>query len=319
VFLKEQLIDIAEIDLNDQRYRISINNDINSLVDSIAKNGLFTPCILRKTNNHFIVVSGFRRILSMKKLKLKNISARIIMEDTDNIDLYCIKIAIGENAFHCELNVIELAKSISLLKQFLNFTEIEKISPTIFNTPLNRKIIEQLFAISSMDESVHYLISAKKLSMKNIIKIAGYDQKTFEAFIDIFQKVKMGQNKQAEIIINCHEVASRDNIALHDFLSFKDIKKIIDHENPDENHKGNLLRSYLAKKRYPKLTSAYEEHKAVIKELKLEPEIKLQAPKDFEGDKYSIFFEFRNRLKFEEHLKKLISINRTKIFDKLIK
>ncbi len=68
MFEEEKLIDISRIDLDDQKYRISIDNTIDSLLESISTTGLITSCILRKVKNQFVVVSGFRRILSMKHL-----------------------------------------------------------------------------------------------------------------------------------------------------------------------------------------------------------------------------------------------------------
>ncbi len=165
---------------------------------------------------------------------------------------------------------------MALLKLYLSFAQIEKASSIIFNTNLNRKIIKQLFEISGMDKSVHNLVLKKRLSMNNVIKISSFDSETFNAFILIFQKVKMGQNKQIEIIINSHEIALRDNISLYELLTSEKIKKIVDHKNPDENYKGNLLRNHLTKKRYPQLSKTYENHKKAVKDLKLEPEIKFE-------------------------------------------
>ena len=129
----------------------------------------------------------------------------------------------------------------------------------------------------------------------------------------------MGQNKQIEIIINSHEIALRDNISLYELLTSEKIKKIVDHKNPDENYKGNLLRNHLTKKRYPQLSKTYENHKKAVKDLKLEPEIKFDPPLNFENEKYSISFEFRDKEEYEKHIQKLFSINRNKIFDNLLK
>ena len=184
MFEEEKLIDISRIDLDDQKYRISIDNTIDSLLESISTTGLITSCILRKVKNQFVVVSGFRRILSMKHLKCKVIPARVIVEDTrEKTDLFCAKISIIENAFHRELNLIEQAKGVALLKLYLSFAQIEKASSIIFNTNLNRKIIKQLFEISGMDKSVHNLVLKKRLSMNNVIKISSFDSETFNAFI----------------------------------------------------------------------------------------------------------------------------------------
>ena len=155
--------------------------------------------------------------------------------------------------------------------------------------------------------------------MNNALKLKDYDTQIFDAFINIFQKVRMGQNKQLEIIVNFHEIAKRDDISLLELINSNKVSEIIDHDNPDENYKANLLRSYLTKKRYPELTKAYEDHKKCIKELKLDPQIKISPPNNFEGEKYSLSFGFKDRKEFKKHIEKLLSIYKQEAFKKLIK
>ena len=200
--------------------------------------------------------------------------------------------------------------------------EISEDSLSIFNANLNINIIAKLLKIESMissNQTIHDLVFTKRLSMNTTLKISNYESETMNAFLNIFKRVKMGQNKQSEIILNFHEISKRDNIPLLNLLNSKDVLDIIENENPDVNLKGNLLRSYLAKKRFPELTKAYENHKKSIKDLKLQPEIKLNPPHNFEGEKYTLSFEFRNKKTFDKNIQKLVSINNSKAFENLIK
>ncbi len=321
MFEKEQYISVEKIDLTDKTYRISTDNNISKLLDSIQANGLINPVIVKKNNDRFIVISGYKRILAINEIGINKILVKVVKEKEtkEETDFFCTKLSIIENAFHRELNIIEQAKAVSLLKKSLNIKEISLSSLFFFKTNLNHKIIGKLLKIQSLDNSIHNLILSKKLSMNNALKLKDYETQIFDAFINIFQKVRMGQNKQLEIIVNFHEIALRDDISLLELINSNKVSEIINHDNPDENYKANLLRSYLNKKRYPELTKAYEDHKKGIKELRLEPEIKLDPPNNFEGEKYSLSFEFRDRKEFEKHIAKLVSINKNEAFKNLIK
>ena len=321
MFEKEQLIDINLIDFDNNTYRISSDVSIANLKKSIQNNGMLNPCLVRKSNGRFIVISGHKRIIATKELCINQVPVKIVIEQENKAktDLFCAKLSIIENAFSRELNLMEQARGVFLLSESLTNEEIATNSLSIFNSSLNPNIVEKLLKIVSLDKPVHDLILSKKLSINTALKLKNYDTQIFDAFINIFKKVRMGQNKQSEIIVNLYEIAKRDNIPLSELVNSKEIYKIIDHANQDENYKGNLLRSYLTNKRYPELTKTYDDHKKGIKDLKLEPKIKLNPPYKFEGENYSVSFEFRNKKEFEKHIQKLVSVYKSKAFENLIK
>ncbi len=320
MFNQEKYININKIDLDDQTYRISCDNNITNIIDSIKKIGLINSCVLKKEKEKYIIVSGYKRIKALKQIGEKQVFAKVIKPEgaKKDIDFLCAKIAIIENSFYRELNTIELLKAVFILNKSLSIKEIALNSLFIFNHNLNMKIIENLLKVHDMDQKIHDLIIDKKLSMNNAVKLHKYESDIINGFINIFQKVRMGQNKQSEIIVNCHEIARRDNINLVDLLTDKRILDIINQDNPDENFKGNLLRSLLGKLRYPEMTKAYENLKTGIKALKIEPEIKLLPPDNFEGEKYSVSFDFRNIKEFEKNVLKLMSIYKNPSFNSLI-
>jgi hypothetical protein len=56
-------INLSDIDLTDERYKISFSdNDIIFPAQSIKEAGLICPPLVRPVNNKFIIISGFNRI-----------------------------------------------------------------------------------------------------------------------------------------------------------------------------------------------------------------------------------------------------------------
>ncbi len=318
---KTETIDIEYIDLDNSTYRISSHDKSERLEQSILQYGLLTPCIVRKVPGNFIIISGHKRARAVKALGLQNITAFIIREQEDKFktDLFCSRLSIMENAFQRELDIIEKARGVHLLSRLISEEIIALESSYVFNAEFNVNTIKRFLKISAMPEQVHDMIQKKQISVNTAIKISEYDKIVFNLFLNIFKNIKMGQNKQLEIVTNSIEIAKRDNLPLSRLLGSEEIQQLVMHEHPDENYKADCLRSYLKKLRFPELSKALENLQHTIRELKLNHGLKLYCPENFEGDDFSIFFEFKNIEGFKHHLNKLSSMHKSKAFEDLFK
>lgn len=70
---------LSDIDDSDEIFRISSDGNISSLADSIKAFGLLTPPVLKRMNEKFAVVSGFRRIKAMRLLNISTTPAVLIV------------------------------------------------------------------------------------------------------------------------------------------------------------------------------------------------------------------------------------------------
>ncbi|MEA1966860.1 MAG: ParB N-terminal domain-containing protein, partial [Thermodesulfobacteriota bacterium] len=179
---------ISDIDLTDERYRISSDNDIISLAQSIKNMGLINIPVVKANDHGFIVVSGFGRIKAMVHNGTEEIQARVLPQNragvssarTKNLqhdkgaeragelhqdetlpqngqaeldldlDFEAVLISISDNAFQREFDTMEQAKAVVLLSKFMNFTEIAEKSSFIFNAKMNSLLVQKLFTTGSM-------------------------------------------------------------------------------------------------------------------------------------------------------------------------
>ena len=79
---------------------------------------------------------------------------------------------------------------------------------------------------------------------------------------------------------------------------------ILADENLDRGQKGRKIRSFLRQRRFPRIVKAEQNYHAHLKKLKLNPDIKLIPPKEFEGTTYTLNINFTNLA----HLKMLQSM-----------
>ncbi|OQY01871.1 MAG: hypothetical protein B6I26_02590 [Desulfobacteraceae bacterium 4572_130] len=296
---------ISNIDLKNQTYKISFDTDITFLAQSIKEIGLINIPVLQKIENKYIIVSGFKRIKALIFNNIKETRANIITEK-QNLNYKSAVTAISDNAFQRELHIMEQAKAVTILSEFMDFKTIAEKSLLTFNFKINLNFAEKLFNLYSMPKNIHNLVTLGNLSMPCALALAKYDIKTINAFAFIFNKIKTGLNKQMEIITNIYEIAQRDNITPFKLLNSKDIKNIINsNENKDKSFKGNLLRKYLFKKRFPNLLKAKEEFKSNVKKLKLGSNLRLDAPLNFEARDYTFSLKFANIDELKKNIKKL--------------
>ncbi len=338
---KIEKISLDSIDLSDETFKISSDNDLVSLANSIDRSGLIHLPILQKIDKdnktfaedknqkQYRVVCGFKRLSAIKSLvsyqsciSEKEIFANIV--DCDKRS--CAIIAISENSFQRQLNTMEQARAVHLLKQFLSIEEIAANSSLIFNMNMNRNLINTLDDIANMPKSVHTVVENERLAMGAALKFRqyGYDFAVIDSFVRLFSKIKTSLNKQKEIITHIHEIAARESVSIIDVIDSDYIKRVVeDSENDtDENRKGNLVRSILFERRYPNISKAKEKFNMNLKHLNskgyLKGDIKLDPPADFEGRDYTVSFKFSNVDEFEQKAETILALSKNRWIDRVI-
>ncbi len=316
IILETKQIIISEINIEDHTYKISSDIDITGLSLSIKEIGLINPLVLKKQNNGYIIVSGFRRIKAMINNNIIEAAADIIPENSFRNNE--VMIAVAENAFQRPLNTMEQVRSVILLERIMDRNEIAEKSMSIFNLKMNTSFVDRLFIIGSMPGKIHSLIEAGDLSMTVSLRLNQYDSDTVNAFISVFKTIKLGLNKQMEIITNIHEIAARENSTPLVIIKSNEIGAIINDDNLDRQQKGGLLRSFLLKRRYPHIKEAEERFKINLKKLKLSNQLNLHAPGNFEAMDYRFSFKFKNYIELEKRIKKLEEVICNPILKKMI-
>lgn len=77
--MREQYSEINITDLiEEEAFRNRVNLDIGDLVSSIRENGQLIPIIVRPRDGKFQLISGYRRVASLRKLGRKKVQAKIL-------------------------------------------------------------------------------------------------------------------------------------------------------------------------------------------------------------------------------------------------
>ncbi len=205
-------IDIADIDLCDETYRISSHSDISDLALSIESLDLLRPPILimcptddsgnpddsddfddpdnpddsgnpdesddpdnPDDRPRYLIISGFRRIKAMKHNGRKSFPCQI----SDQSRKKSAAAAIMENAFQRELSPMEQVRAVCLLKKTMDMDSdiIANHSRTIFNTRMNASFVDKLLDVGTMPSVIHHLLEQNRISLTAVLKLKGYDSR----------------------------------------------------------------------------------------------------------------------------------------------
>ncbi len=303
ISIKSSVAKIDEIDLQDQTFKISIDKDLTRLTESIQHLGLITPPLLSRKNSGYIVISGFRRIAACKNLKFERLHAGVL--DDALAPLSRAQIAIAENSFQRELNLIETARALNLLGYFIKGpSKIENIAKSL-GLPENLALIKKIQKIQRLSGPMQDGILNNQISMDMALKLGSLKENEGRAFLNIFNELSLSRNKQKELLTNIEEISIRDGIAIDRLLASRDVQNILSDRDIDRTQKTKSLRNFLKKRRYPHLYSAEQQFFDSLNKIKLGNRISLRPADFFEGDSLTLHISFRDLKELEFHLKTL--------------
>lgn len=310
-------IKLSDIDLNDERYRISPGTEnISSLADSIKKLGLISPPVIRPVDNRFIVISGFNRITALLHNGVIKAPVHLAGKETD--DYQCLLFAIAALSFKRPLTHVELITGVKRLSAYLEREEMIKIALSVFNMQMTQDFIEDLLHIGSLPDPAMKLIHTGNLSLKAAKKISFLDKDEITFFLNIFSKIKTSTSIQFEILQNILEISAREGI--HPKSFFKEMKIInpLDDETSDAVLRTHRFRTMVFEQRYPVLSRTRRMILDKIAATKLPGTIKLIPSENFESRGYSISFMVKNHDEFQKNVRHLTDVLENKTLREIL-
>jgi len=309
-------VPLSLIDSKDQTFRITTETGIDDLLDSIKNVGLINPPILIKRKSKYTIICGFRRIAACRILGLLNIEAKIPVSNANELD--CLKFAITDNSFQRPLNLIEQSRALFMLSGF--FKDITSIADAAssLGLPRNPSLIKKIIDIYHLPSPIQNCVLSNSISLSMAVELGRFEKDAGITFAEIFNDLKLGLNKQRELITMINEISLRENIPVMKVIQESDFQEILQNDELDRTKRTEKLRFYLKKRRYPSITRAEEKFEELVKKLKLGNNMKLIPPKNFEGNTFIIKLYFNNLKDLQAHSDILEEILQNPIFRKQV-
>jgi len=289
---KYDLAALDSIDTTNNFYRITTAQDKPPIYESIYRIGLTCPVIVQETDSRRIIISGFRRIETCRQLGWQEIPCRILPPHTSSEQ--CAELAITDNFCQRPLNIVEKARCLRLLGDANRGSNISAEVVNLLGLSLNKAYVAKLKRVLKTTETIQDGIISGKIGLPIALLLSELSNDEADAMVSLFNRIPMGINKQREILLYIKEVSARDDIPLGTLLKEDAIKSALDNDDLDGNQKSRQVRSYLKKRRYPRLARVEEQFHERARALKLGGSIQISPPPNFEGSSCTMTIRFNS-------------------------
>jgi len=286
----EQSLPLKSLQLEDTVYRITTSDVIDKLKDSIAALGVLDPPILRKKAGAYQIVAGFRRIDACRLLGRSDLRARVLPTDTD--DSTCVRLAIADNSLQRPLNLIETARALNLLAGVAaDETDLSRQAAGLA-LPGNPALMRKIMSLTTLPAGLQTRLAAGELAMAMALELKRLDSATAESLGRLFADLKLGLNRQRELVSLLTEIARREKITISELLNEPALQNLLSAPEIERSQKAGELRSLLRRRRYPVMSAATAGFQDLVRHLNLGPGVQLIPPGNFEGTTYTLAITF---------------------------
>lgn len=192
---KIKYISVNEILPNPYQLRRNfVQNELFELADSIKKNGILSPLIVRKTKNGYELISGQRRLRAATIAGIKEVPVFIVKAG----DAQCAELSVIENIHRKNLTEYEEAEG------FYNLISYHKVKKDELSSVTSKKTsyINEKIRILMLNEKIRRILEKKNISCetaKELLKIHD-EEKQMEALDEIIRKNNKQENETKVII-----------------------------------------------------------------------------------------------------------------------
>lgn len=286
----EQSLPLESLQFEDTVYRITTSDAIDKLKDSIAALGVLDPPIVRKKAGGYQIVAGFRRIDACRLLGRYDIRARVLTTDIDNST--CVRLAIADNSLQRPLNLIETARALNLLAGVAaDEMELSRQAAGLA-LPDNPSLMRKIMLLTTLPTGLQNRLAAGELALAMALELKRLDSATAESLGCLFADLKLGLNRQREILSLMSEIARREGITLAELLTEPSLRNLLSAPDLERSQKAGQLRSMLRQRRYPVMSAATARFQDLVRDLNLGPGVQLIPPGNFEGTTYTLTITF---------------------------
>ena len=308
---------VSEIDTEDDTCRLGLLPDPDALINSIRAVGVINPPVLRQRQDmKYQIVCGFRRVMALKALDRHEITVRVLLGELSEFDL--LSLAVWDNRSHRSLNVIEQAHGIEKLSAHTPSRNRLPLLASLLGFPPNPKVFRKLSKLCRLPEPVQAGVLEETVSFEAAVHLSELSREDALSFFELFNALKLSQNKQREAITLVQEIAIREGLRPGEVLESEGVTTILNRPELNRNEKGAKVRSYLKQRRFPALTKAQERFSKELKALKLNEHIHMTPPPYFEGGEHILRMSFKSMKDFDERRKSLNAMGKNPAFRRLL-
>ncbi|MCK5125289.1 MAG: ParB/RepB/Spo0J family partition protein [candidate division Zixibacteria bacterium] len=140
-----------------QPRRVFDTEKLKELADSLKKQGVLQPILVKRDGDGYILIAGERRFRAAKLVNMESVPA-LVMNDMDETRM--LELALIENIQREDLNPIETARAYKSLLEQCSLTQVQLAE----RVGKNRASVANTLRLLSLPDNIRQLITEGKLS-----------------------------------------------------------------------------------------------------------------------------------------------------------
>jgi ParB-like chromosome segregation protein Spo0J len=303
-----QDVALEKVNLTADKFRITFRGSLDALTASVKRIGVINPPLLMESGEaeRFIVICGYRRLLACRTLSVSRVRAWVYRRGEID-DLGAFLTNLFDNLSIRDLNDIE--KSIVVRKLLFDFKMsrervIREYLPLLKISP-HGVMLEKYLKLDVLEEALKKALATGEIAFPTAARLSGFTAADRSAVFTLITGLKLGINRQKELIEWLEESSHRDAMPIAEILKDPEIQSLAADEQLPLAQRAERLRWVLRQRRYPRLSAAEERFAEGRRRLDLPEKIALTHAAFFEENRLKIQFEFASAAELAEMAQRL--------------
>jgi len=295
---------IDDIDLNFTLYSCSWPLLFDPLINSIRRVGLLKPITLVQKQEKYVVASGLRRAHAAKILGLGRLKCRILEPAPKDSALFFMNLE--ENLAGRPLNFFEKARAVKRIVEDLDHVDKKSIDTylSILDVKNNEAVIQQTSMLDRLDSRVKTFLHDRGLTERFAQSFINLPTEDSLELVKVADQMKLTAGQIREVIELGKEISKRDNAP---FCNLLRTMMPAPEDDADEKHRPrDMFISQLRDKRFPEFSKMRSKMDKSLSRINGSAGIRISAPQNFEGDRFTAALSFRNGEELESLIKTLL-------------
>ncbi len=313
-------IPLKDIDLSDDRCRISHKCVYAALEKSIGASGIINPVILYPYDGGYKIISGFKRAdiaAAIDALSGGQGSIGCLIAG-DNSAAERLLINICENASIRELNPIEISAALKKLSEFYDKPAIVENYLPLINMQKSEYIFNKYLSLDRLTADLKTAVVRGRLPVAAAFILADFSGAGQTAFASILNETRMGANLIVETARLLFETAMQYNKTAERILSDINYEAVITNKDLTTNQKTETIRGALNRLKRPMYESCLERFSGLASAFTAD-KISINPFAYFEKDEITIKFNINSAAGLEKKIKALNRLKESKLISEFLK
>lgn len=305
------LIDLKRIDEVPGPYAMSFGFDLEPLCESIREVGLVhPPCIALETRGPLEIVTGYRRVLALKRLGWSEVTCEDVSELLPS-PLERLLFAFHENRAVRSFNDVEKAMILKRLETHLGKRDVLERFMPMLGLPCHEKTLDFYLNLAGMKSEYLDGLAEGRLSLHGARSLLELEPESAQCAFRTILNLELNFNQQLQFFDIMIDLCKKEGLNFAQILGAEPFRSVLESRRLNKPQKAKKLLEELQTRRYPRLKKAEKRFREQIERLSLPYGTRIDHPAYFEAPGYRLevgFTDGKNLMEKLLHLSRISAL-----------